>query len=107
MPSVDSKTVSFRVSGAALERLSRESEALGITRSDRARQLVLAELGNEFEREILAGQRELLAELGRLREDVARTLVSVLDTVQADPKTGAKRFSTEEVQEMVHRYLRG
>jgi len=107
MPSADSKTVTFRVSGVALERLNREAEALGLTRSERARQLVLAALGNDFEHELLAGQRELMGNLQKLREDIARTLVSVMDTLQVDPRTGERRYSFEQVEEMVRRYLQG
>src|SRR5688572_5523056 len=107
MPSTDSKTVTFRVSGAALERLTQEAEALGISRSDRARQMVLAALANDFERELLGGQRELVLNLLGLREDIARTLFSLLDTLQTDPKTGERREPPDELQERVRRYLRG
>lgn len=106
MPSTSSKTVTFRVSGGALERLTQEAEALGLSRSERARQIVLAALGDDFQRELLAGQREMTANLNGLREDVARTLVSVIDTLQKDPQTGVGRYTTEQVQEMVRRYLR-
>lgn len=105
MPSTTSKTVTFRVSGAALERLTRDAEALGLSRSERARQIVLAALGDDFQRELLAGQRDLATNLVGLREDVARTLISVLDTLQKDPKTGVARYTTEQVREMVRGYL--
>jgi len=105
MPSLDSKTVTFRVSGVALERLNREAEAFGLSRSERARQIVIGALENEFERELLAGQREMDAALQRLREDVARTLVSVMDTLQTDPQTGERRYPFEEVEAMVRKYL--
>jgi hypothetical protein len=106
MPSRDSKTLTFRISGAPLERLGREAAELRISRSERARQILLAALGDALQREILGSTRETLTAVHGLREDVARTLVSVIDTLQTDPGTGVKRHSTEQVREMVGRYLR-
>jgi hypothetical protein len=105
MPSRDSKSVTFRVSGAALERLTREAETLGVTRSQRAREILQAALGDEFEHELLGGMKGVQSSVAGLREDLARTLVSVIDTLQTDPASGAKRFTLEQVQDMVRRYL--
>lgn len=105
MPQPDSKTVTFRVSGAALERLTIQADGLGISRSQRARQILLEALGDEFERELLDGQRELRAEMAGLREDVARTLFSLLDTLQTDPRTGARKYPPEQLRAEVRRYL--
>ena len=70
-----------------------------------AKQIVQAALQDEFALELLESARLQRQALDKLREDVARTLASILDTLQEDPATGKKRYSTEELHQMVSQYL--
>ena len=103
--SKSTQTVTFRLNGEPLRRLVEQADEYRVPPSRRAKQIVQAALQDELALELLESARLQRQALDKLREDVARTLVSILDTLQQDPATGKKRYSIDELRQMVGQYL--
>ena len=78
VPQKDSETVSFRMSGALLARLTEEAAARGVSRGEHARNVLITALQDEHRLQVLEDIHTLRGELQRLRTDVASTLEVVL-----------------------------
>jgi len=77
-PHKESETVSFRLSGALLTRLTEDAAARGASRGEHARALLISVLQDEHRLQVLEDTRVVRDEVRKLRSDVALTLEAVL-----------------------------
>jgi len=94
----ESETVSFRLSGPLLLRLTEDAANLGISRGERARDLVLSVLQDEDRLQVLEEVRAAREQLQKLRHDVAVTLEAVLLNIG--------KINAKDVQDFVSKNLR-
>lgn len=79
MPGADqSKSVTFRLGGALLERLEQLAAEQGVSRGDLARRFVMATMQDEDRLRVLQEVEGVRQELARLRADVAASLEMIL-----------------------------
>lgn len=96
----DSETVSFRLGGAQLARLSGNAESLRVSRGEYARQLVVAALQDEARLQQLEELRALRGELSLLRTDVATTLESVLANLTDVDESDVKAYVSKHLRRL-------
>lgn len=94
-----SKSLSFRLSGALLDRLAALAEAEGVSVGEKARELVTAVLQDEDRLRVLEEVHGVREQLDRLRSDVATSLEMILLNVGKD-------VSADQVRDWVTNNLR-
>lgn len=94
-----SKSLSFRLSGALLDRLAALAEAEGVSLGEKARELVTAVLQDEDRLRVLEEVQGVRERLDRLRSDVATSLEMILLNVGKD-------VSADQVRDWVTNNLR-
>lgn len=98
VPQKDSETISFRMSGPLLAQLTELATALGASRGEYAKNVLIAALQDEHRLQMLDDMRALRANVERLRSDVATSLEAVLLNIG--------KIDEGQVQEFISKNLR-